>query len=110
MTNLILGIIIGAVVTAFIFSMLDRTREKVVGSDPVPEGREDIIARGEQGKAENLTRLRVYLEGKDQITNAEVEELLDVSDATATRYLDTLEDEGLVVQKDAGRSTYYEIR
>jgi Fic family protein len=52
----------------------------------------------------------VYLEGKDQITNAEVEELLDVSDATATRYLDTLEDEGLVVQKDAGRSTYYEIR
>jgi DNA-binding transcriptional ArsR family regulator len=110
MINLILGIIIGAVVTAFIFSISDRTREKVVGSDPVPEGREDIIAKGERGKAENLTRLRVYLEGKDQITNAEVEELLDFSDATATRYLDALEDEGLVEQKDAGRRTYYEIR
>ena len=110
MTNLILGIIIGVVVAVFTLSISDRTREKVVGSDPASEGREDIIEEGEQGKAENLTRLRVYLEGKDQITNAEVEELLDVSDATATRYLDGLEDEGLVEQKDAGRSTYYEIR
>ena len=105
----LMGIIVG-VGGALIFTQIHTSGEDSLLTPRSQSGKEDIIEEGEQGKAENLTRLRVYLEGKDQITNAEVEELLDVSDATATRYLDTLEDEGLVEQKDAGRSTYYEIR
>ncbi|MEK7157439.1 MAG: winged helix-turn-helix transcriptional regulator, partial [Patescibacteria group bacterium] len=35
---------------------------------------------------------------KNQITNDEVEKLLHVSDATATRYLSALEKEGKIIQ------------
>lgn len=43
-----------------------------------------------------------------EITNNDVETLLAVSDATATRYLDHMETAGLIVQKGkTGRSVYY---
>ncbi len=43
-----------------------------------------------------------------EITNDDVEELLDVSDATATRYLSELEDEGKLRQVGTtGKSVYY---
>jgi|GEM_PF-495023 len=44
-----------------------------------------------------------------QVTNDEVEKLLHVSDATATRYLDTLEKEGKIRQVGkTGKYTHYE--
>ena len=50
--------------------------------------------------------------GKDQrITNDEVQELLGVADATATRYLEALEQEGAIVQVGKeGRSVYYKSK
>ena len=50
-----------------------------------------------------------HLKDRRRITNDEVEELLGVSDATATRYFDELEEEGEIVQKGEGRGTYYEL-
>ena len=45
---------------------------------------------------------------KSKITNDEVEKLLHVSDATATRYLDILEKEGKVKQDGkTGHSVFY---
>lgn len=46
---------------------------------------------------------------KERLTNNEVEKLLHVSDATATRYLDDLEKEGKVRQVgETGAHVYYE--
>ena len=46
---------------------------------------------------------------KAKITNNDVEKLLGVSDATATRYLDALEKEGKIRQVGKrGRFVYYE--
>lgn len=42
-----------------------------------------------------------------RVTNDEVEKLLHVSDATATRYLAQLEKEGRVVQVGKGAGAYY---
>lgn len=43
-----------------------------------------------------------------EITNNDVEKLLAVSDATATRYLDALEQAGDITQKGkTGRNVYY---
>ena len=48
------------------------------------------------------------LSEKGKITNDEVEKLLRVSDATATRYLDALEKEGRVRQEGkTGKSVVY---
>ena len=45
---------------------------------------------------------------KQKITNDEVEKLLHVSDATATRYLETLEKEGKIKQVGkTGKHTHY---
>jgi Fic family protein len=43
-----------------------------------------------------------------EATNNEIEELLEISDATATRYLDELEEEGLIKQVGkTGHAVYY---
>ncbi len=51
-----------------------------------------------------------YLNKNGRITNDEAEELLGISDASATRYLDELEKEGKIAQRgDAGRGVFYEL-
>ena len=57
-----------------------------------------------QIQAEEAMKL---FEDKDSITNDDVEQFLSVSDATATRVLDAMEAEGLVVAKGKGKGTYY---
>ena len=57
----------------------------------------------------NRNKILAYLIPRSKITNSEIEKLLQVSDATATRYLDELEKEGRIRQIGrAGRSTHYE--
>ncbi len=59
-------------------------------------------------KQKRLDKIMSRLSEKGKITNDEVEKLLRVSDATATRYLDTLEKEGRVRQEGkTGRSVVY---
>lgn len=49
-------------------------------------------------KQKKLLKIMTLFEKKDHITNDEVEKLLHVSDATATRYLSELEKQGRIVQ------------
>ena len=44
---------------------------------------------------------------RDVVTNNDVERLLNISDATATRYLQELENDELVHQVGEGRGTHY---
>lgn len=66
-------------------------------------------AKSQQRKEEYKTKIIKLLRQKNKITNNDVEKLLRVSDATATRYLDKLEKQGLIRQVGrTGRSVYYE--
>jgi len=74
------------------------------------------IAKGSHGFVQKKTIKKINKEGNiiafimenEKITNNEVEELLKVSDATATRYLNKLEKEGRIVQiGEEGRGVYY---
>ena len=47
---------------------------------------------------ENLEKLRIFAQSKNEFTNQDVEKELGVSDATLTRYCEQLEKEGLVTQ------------
>ena len=64
---------------------------------------------------ENMEKLRQHLASKRGarhpfVTNNAVEQLLGVSDATATRYLDALEKEGAIEQVGIeGRGVHYKI-
>ena len=62
-------------------------------------------------KAERKERILYLFKEKSEITNNDVENLLNVSDATATRYLDELEDEGKIeVFGDSRRNTKYRFK
>jgi Fic family protein len=66
-------------------------------------------ATARQGKKENLEKMREFFNKQGRVANNDVEKLLGVSDATATRYLDELEKEGFVRQVGkTGKHVYYE--
>ena len=60
-------------------------------------------------KEENKKRILGVFETQSPLTNNHIEQLLGISDATATRYLDELEKEGHIRQVGkTGRHVYYE--
>jgi hypothetical protein len=71
----------------------------------------NLIEEKESIKRENLGKLRDFIRGKERITNDEAEKLLGISDATATRYLEELEKEGLLEQVGhIGQGVYYKVK
>jgi len=67
-----------------------------------------LIAGQAKRKAENKERILEFLREKEKMTNNDIEKLLGVSDATATRYMDELEEEGKVRQiGKTGNAVYY---
>ena len=71
--------------------------------------RSGLIEVQAKEKAENKQKILKMLSGQDKITNRDVENGLKVSDATATRYLDELEKEGVLKQIGTnGQYVYYQ--
>jgi len=60
-----------------------------------------------QEKEEKKNKILELFKTQDRITNNDIEKLLGVSDASATRYLDELEKEGKIIQKGENRGVYY---
>lgn len=70
---------------------------------------ETLIEKEKRQKAENMRKILGLLETQTPLTNNHVEQLLGISDATATRYLEELEKEGRVRQVGTtGQAVYYE--
>ncbi len=70
----------------------------------------DLIGKEAVEKEERKNKILKFLEGKEKISNKDVEKLLGVSDSTATRYLNELEKEGTINQVYTdGPYVYYSI-
>ena len=68
-----------------------------------------LISRQSENKERNKRAIFELLETNHPLTNDEVEKMLGISDATATRYFDELEKEGKVRQVGkTGRHVHYE--
>lgn len=99
---IILGIVIGFAIGWVVKP--SKVAEKAAGNN-------DYLTELEKKKEENLKKMRGYVKGKVKITNAEIEKLLGVLDATTIRYLDELEKEGLLKQVGkVGQAVYYEVK
>lgn len=57
-----------------------------------------LIEKQALGMAENKKKLTEHINSHASVTNDDVENLLGVSDSSATRYLEELEKEGLIRQ------------
>lgn len=94
------GVILGLVIGYFLW------RKKTTTSN-IETG---IMTERIEEKQENMTKLKEFISQKtDRITNDEVQAFLKISDATAERYLNEIEKEGLIKQMGkTGKYTYYE--
>ncbi|MEX0930075.1 MAG: winged helix-turn-helix transcriptional regulator [Candidatus Paceibacterota bacterium] len=71
-------------------------------------GLEEYHAERQRVKDERKNAILTLFESKKKIKNVDVTSALDVSSATATRYLDELEEEGRIQQNGTtGRSVVY---
>jgi len=78
-------------------------------SKNTPEAGSDIIEKQAKEQEENQKKVREYFEAHNRVTNDDIQRILGVSDATATRYLEALEKEGLIRQVGGkGRGVFYE--
>ncbi len=74
---------------------------------PVPDFRTRIKEAKHRKREVKLERILAYVREKGKVTNDEVQKLLRVSDATATRYLHELVKRGLLQKGGATRAIYY---
>lgn len=67
-----------------------------------------LIGKQAQEKEERKSRILDLIAEKGRLSNNDIERLLGVSDASATRYLGELEKEGKIKQVgEAGKYVYY---
>jgi len=71
-------------------------------------GESMLIEKQAREKAQNKQKILDFIVGKDRITNDDVQSFLGVSDATAERYLDELEKQGVLAQKGEKKGVYYQ--
>lgn len=72
-------------------------------------GMPELARRQAEQKEEHKQKILELLANKDRIANDDVQKLVGVSDATATRYLNELEKEGKLRQVgERGGYVYYE--
>ena len=109
--------LIGAVLGGFLFWIFSRRATKqhsdilknVGMSGRGGGGGGDLIEKQAEKRGQNMEKLIVYLADKSRVSNNDVEKFLGVSDASAERYLQELEKEGILRQVGKkGGWIYYE--
>jgi len=70
-----------------------------------------LVVKEGKKKRKKKAKVLKYFDENERVTNNDIEKLLGVSDATATRYLDELEKEGKVQQVgERGKYVYYVLK
>jgi len=103
----ILGLGVGALAVFLLYPKIPK--DKDFGERPAAKETElDIVKRQAKEKEENTAKVREFFKQKEQAVNDDIQKLLGVSDASATRYLDELEKDGFIRQVgDTGSGVYY---
>lgn len=105
-TGLILGLALGS---ALGYYLRHHTR-KTPDTAPLPNQFTQHRQQQQLQKRQALEDIINYAQTHSRITNDEVEQLTNVSDATATRYLEELRQQGKLDQKgETGRGVYYTL-
>ena len=113
MINFAIGFVIAGIVAyiyiAYFWPRLDRNRSNGV-KNPSNEESSDMNVEKKRNMEENLAKLEKHIAGMSgKIKNNDVEKLLGVSDATAERDLQEMENRGLLKQiGTTGKHTHYE--
>jgi len=104
---LIIGLLLGGTVVWFLTRR--RTTGQLHKSQVSSDKLQEFNAERQKERETNKQKILNLLEEKKRIANNDVQALLSISDATATRYLDELEKDGQIKQVgQSGHYVYYE--
>ena len=107
--NYLLLFIIGAFGIWLGYTMASRKRKE--GERVLQGARKEVLGKAGQKKEKSKQKILKLFKKQERITNNDVEKLLDVSDATATNYLEELEQEDAIIQQGkTGRSVFYTLK
>ncbi len=82
-----------------------------LGAYSARQGSGGLLAKQAKKKSENKKRILEFLRENERVANNDIEKILGVSDATATRYLSELEKEQEVRQiGKTGNAVYYILK
>ena len=107
---LIIAGICGMVVGSYLGKRQRIRKARALKKSEPADNLQAINEQATKEKTENKQKIMEFFATSlnHEATNNEIEELLEVSDATATRYLDELEEGGLIKQiGKTGVSVYY---
>jgi len=96
----LIGLVAGAFVVFRSGRRAGKYRQKIILRQ-----KSALVQRQARAKARNKKKILAYFQSRRQLTNDQIQKLLGVSDATATRYLEELEKEGRI--KQVGRTGRY---
>jgi len=75
------------------------------------QGGSGLLAKQAKKKVENEEKILEFLQNNERVANNDIEKMLGVSDATATRYMNELEKEQKVRQVGkTGNAVYYVLK
>lgn len=99
---LLLGIVVVVLIVAgIVWAVREDSKEE---EKKTPE----LVQKQAQEKQEHLQKVLSLIATRDRIANNDVEKLLGVSNATAERYLNELEQKGVLKQVgNIGQGVYY---
>jgi Fic family protein len=100
-------VIIIIVLTVFVFLLLLKIKNFNNNRQNFNRGFITYNKKREDNKKKAKEKIMQMIEKSGRITNGEVQNYLAVSDATATNYLQELENEGRIIQRGTGREIYY---
>ncbi len=104
-STFILGMVVGSAVAWFLMNYYYNSQTE---KEDFSRG---LIKRQAQEKKENKSRIMEFLRENKRAANSDIKKLLEVSDATVTRYLDELEKEGRVQQiGKTGHAVFYTLK
>ena len=107
----ILGVTVGIVIVWFFARSKKQQHSNILKNIGISNSEKvsELVKKQAVEKEKNMQRILKLLEGNNKATNDDVEKLLGVSNATAERYLNELEKEGVLRQiGDTGRNVFYQ--
>lgn len=107
--NYFLLLIIAALGIWIGYTLASRERKK--GEQALRTARRKVLGKAGQKKEKSKQKILKLFLKQERITNNDVEKLLAVSDATATNYLQELEQEDAIIQRGkTGRGVFYTLK
>lgn len=108
--NFIYGLLTGIVVSTIVCLLWLRTKNVTPKGETATEPKRDLMEESREKHAEMIAKLEDYIKDKSEVANDEVQNLLQVSDASAERYLQELETQGKIRQiGKVGNQVKYQV-